>query len=114
MSAKLSINEKARRDCVRHWQRMLKLSREDIVAGKEEPSGRNCAFCTLYVFSVLGNCIGCPIMDRTGVPGCKRTPYANAKNRYMHISYHGDKNLKAFRAAVRAEIKFLENLGVDQ
>lgn len=113
MTAKLSINEKARRDCVRHWQRMLKLTVGNILTWKEAPTPGNCAMCVLYFAEPSRRCDGCPIKQFTGKGYCFDTPYTEAEQRYKDI-YNGDAtSLTTFRAAVRAEIKFLQELEVD-
>ena len=36
-----------------------------------------CALCKLYLGETDRECVGCPILDRTGKIGCQETPYVN-------------------------------------
>ncbi len=100
-------NKQARRKCVNHWKRMLKLTVEDIKAWREVPDGDNCAFCELYL--ELG-CEGCPISQKTGEVRCGNTPYKGAHTWYISINQGQSTNLKSFYKAVQKEIDFLEAL----
>ena len=33
---------------------------------------KNCALCTIYIDN---DCIGCPVFESSGLPGCAGTPY---------------------------------------
>jgi hypothetical protein len=50
---------------IAHWAR--------IVTGHEEcRHAANCALCQKYLDN---DCVGCPVMERTGKHGCEGTPY---------------------------------------
>lgn len=51
---------------------------EAIVAGTGRDNGsRNCPLCQMFVKgrSFNGECVGCPVMVRTGKLGCHGSPY---------------------------------------
>lgn len=72
----------------------------------------SCALCSLYYSS----CVGCPVMESTGVRGCVKTPYEDvesARNAWMFCMQRGGSESQAreaFRTAARAEVEFLKSL----
>jgi len=107
----MKTNKQLRRLCVNHWKRMLKLSVEDIRAGKERPGTKTCAFCERYFWEL--NCEGCPVKKHTGLEGCDGTPYDQAARIYLSIEYLEHRRLSEFRKAVQAMIDFLEGLSCE-
>ncbi|HLF66427.1 MAG TPA: hypothetical protein VI522_02300 [Gammaproteobacteria bacterium] len=95
-------------ESIAHWQRMLKLTIEDIRNNKEYPSARNCALCSLYICNF--NCNGCPVNHKTGLDGCKGTPYQEATDLYEAIYKGTPHAIKTFHKAVQKEVQFLESL----
>ena len=108
----MKTNKQLRRECVRHWKRMKKLSVEDIRAGKEYPGPSECAFCIEY-WSVWGCSNNCPVKKRTGLDGCAETPHGEAEYIYNSIENKRHRRLSEFRKAVQAEIDFLEGLSCE-
>ncbi len=77
---------------------------EAIVAGTGIDDGhRNCPLCQMFLLELDGftsknpMCRGCPVYERTGETGCKRTPYDQ---------YHDVEN----EENARAELAFLRSL----
>ena len=97
----------ALKQSIAHWQRMLKLSVEDIRNNKEEPLAPNCALCSLYID---GDCEGCPVKNKTGYVLCRKTPYKEAADLYYAIYKCTSRALKTFHKAVQKEIDFLGSL----
>jgi len=104
-------NKQAKRKVLAHWRRMLKLSVEDIKAGKEMPVGENCAFCQMYAIP-FKFCSDCPVAEKSGRANCHGTPYYDAHRLYYEIYFGSHKRPSEFRQAVQREIKFLESLEV--
>lgn len=93
---------------IQHWT-------DNIAA--ETPEGvkigpEHCALCNLFWQE---NCLGCPVMARTGRSGCRDTPYGDAKNAYD--DWTGNPNDPEARAewitAATAERDFLVSLRKD-
>ncbi len=103
-------NKQARRKCVNHWKRMLKLTVEDIRNEKEAPIAENCAFCNLYFDLGVDGCTGCPVMKKTGEQYCDNTPYGKASSIYNKIQFGSKTSIRPFYKAVQKEIDFLEAL----
>lgn len=79
-----------------------------IVAGTGTNDGpSDCPLCQLYNVNLPYNvkCIGCPVMDRTGLQLCAGSPYL----RYEEAEDEGadDEELKHF---AKAELDFLRSL----
>ena len=103
-------NKQAKRKCIQHWKRMLKLTVEDIQNYEEAPVTDNCSLCEIH-WTTHG-CPSCPIKKSTGKDYCKNTPYEKANALYREIFFTEHKRLSQFRKAVQREIKFLERLDV--
>ena len=97
----------ALKQSIAHWQRMLKLSVEDIKNKLEYPSWSGCALCKLYFIYHAPNCYGCPVKDKTGLSQCKGTPYLKVLSLYTDISKGKSLALKTFHKPVQKEIDFL-------
>ena len=108
----MKTNKQLRRECVRHWKRMKKLSVEDIQTGKESPAPDSCAFCREYWRRE--ECDNrCPVKKHTGLNSCYGTPYGDAAELYLDIEYLEHRRLSEFRKAVQAMIDFLEGLSCE-
>jgi hypothetical protein len=78
----------------------------------------SCALCMLFKRDDGNDCYDCPVMARTGLVWCKKTPYGaamDALRAWQTALAMGNRGLRrddgtAFRAAARAEIEFLESL----
>lgn len=94
---------KALKASIAHWKRLA-----DGKARKDERVGRRfCALCKLFNSDTkLEQCVGCPVMLKTGRSGCVSTPYSTANN---YFSAYGSKH-KIFRAASELELEFLQSL----
>lgn len=42
---------------------------------KGELVDKQCPLCALYYDGKAGDCVGCPVFERTGYPNCEGTPY---------------------------------------
>ena len=60
-----------------------------------------CALCNIYISGDKDNCMGCPVMERTGTKSCVGTPYCDYSLALDH---------KEAKLAARAEVKFLKSL----
>lgn len=103
---------------IAHWER--------LATGDEKPgesvSADDCALCQTFrnratlAFVVGNECIGCPVMERTGRSRCRSTPYSAAENHFVHSADKTGKTGKTgrqtpeFRAAAKAELEFLRSL----
>ena len=67
-----------------------------------------CCHCTLCTMFRRDGCNGCPVVARTGMWSCRKTPYEAAREALRLWGRTGDS--VAFRAAARAETEFLESL----
>ena len=82
-----------------------------------ETTGGYCALCVLFTIK-NGSCVGCPVMDHTGIGGCGDTPwpetdrthevYLDAKNSFSGANI--DEAKTAFQEAEQKEIDFLVSL----
>lgn len=94
---------------IAHWEKNLAAeSPDDVRLGP-----RYCALCEAFPQS----CAGCPVAARTGVKGCRETPYGRACaafNEWDSAVTNGSPNhaekATAWRAAAQAEIDFLRSL----
>ena len=71
---------------------------------KEEQGPKDCALCQVY--NNRSDCKGCPIVEQTGYPLCKGTPYDDYDN--FLGSYEED--IISARDAMVDEIEFLISL----
>lgn len=81
---------------------------EGIAAGACEDLGAiNCPLCQAFMMKhPFGSCAGCPIMERTGQPVCRDTPYEH----FISIDRPNKKRGKNYFAAAQAEVDFLKSL----
>ena len=70
----------------------------------------NCPLCMIFHplcrkedINGAKRCSGCPVMEKTGKPYCKGTPYEY----YMNIAYD---DTEAKMAAAKLEVEFLKSL----
>lgn len=72
----------------------------------------NCPLCRMFMGTDLryssGDCAGCPVMLRTGVSGCRSTPYHH--NDQVRVAQQPHTFTDEQVAAARAEREFLESL----
>ena len=86
---------------VAHWERMA--------TGKarlgEKPAGEQCALCEKFCWWTSQNreCLGCPVMERTGRPHCRSTPFARAHWEFYWLP-------ESFPASAKKEVDFLKSL----
>lgn len=94
-----------------HWQENVKAAAtENVKMGADR-----CALCAMFLEH---DCKGCPVMQRTGYPGCLRSPYravwaAYLMWKYTKLSSCANIWLAArdeFRKAAQAEVDFLISL----
>lgn len=96
---------------IQHW--------EDNVAAKtpnEASTGWiNCALCKEFLHQA-NCCLGCPVRQKTGLSGCKGSPYHefNLEEAFaIWMSFPNDTGLRTiWRKRARAELKFLKSLRV--
>lgn len=107
---------KALKLSIAHHKKNLKAKTSNAVElGKEA-----CALCNLFWKSDGDNirCYGCPVLEASGEHACRGTPYIelHVASKAWEWAWPGEANDRlaqrrtAFRAAERAEIKFLESL----
>jgi hypothetical protein len=80
----------------------------EIEAGDREDHGtKDCPLCDLFL---KGGCVGCPVMMRTGKPGCDGAPYETEWRPLVEADgvYRADTAAKG--AAAKSVIAFLESL----
>lgn len=82
---------------------------QDIVDGKntDEPTRFNCPLCSVYYPTY---CIGCPVMNRTGVNKCQNTPYDAAWIRWDEFKIN---KTEAYIESAKLELDFLKSLLTD-
>lgn len=91
------------------WERIVDyLKKEDadwLRVGYLEQASGNCPLCQLKSTKGHGRCATlCPVVTKTGLPGCRRTPY------YQFVTAEIGRNLMRARKAAKAELKFLKSL----
>lgn len=83
---------------------------EGIVAGEEvDDGGDNCPLCQIFNASTDRRdpaCNGCPVRERTGMPFCSGSPYADAVDAEEDEGADSDE----YRVAAQAELDFLKSL----
>ena len=88
-------------ESIAHWER--------IRDGKEPELGvANCALCKSFI---SGGCVGCPVREFSGKPGCEGTPYVV----WAHLTEVPNKLYRIAEtpeeiAAAQAELDFLRSL----
>jgi len=98
--------KKALEESIAHWERMRAF--EDVNEfDKERPSDEHCALCELFI---IDNCVRCPVMKRTGVIGCEKTPFNSASKASIAWSYGKTKLRAQWRRAATRELNFLRSL----
>jgi hypothetical protein len=81
---------------------------ERVAAGEIADQGCcNCPLCRVFLFA--GNtCFGCPVMERTGEGGCRRTPYTQFD--HLDEDDSGWARTAGQIEAAQAEVAFLKSL----
>src|SRR5262245_65088865 len=83
---------------------------EQIVAGRAYSKGpENCPLCKLFWIPIPGgvgglapeSCIGCPVYEDTGEPGCIGTPYEDYEN--DNTQENAEAELEYLRSLLPAE-----------
>ena len=92
---------------INHWERLA----TGFHGRYEGFGGEDCALCQIFrsEHTAAGmECIGCPVMGRTGYTFCDNSPYNNVCVAYQR---HG-KNMDAFafRKAAIKQLYFLQSL----
>jgi len=88
-----------------HWQRLA----SGTSYSNESPFCHDCALCYMFV-NGEGSCENCPIMRKTGIPGCADTPWAAAARAYNKYG----KNSTSFRSAAATMHQFLLDIRKEQ
>lgn len=89
---------------IQHWER---LSDPDLFRG-EDLGARACALCRKYIED---HCVGCPVSDFTGQPGCQHTPYEDVVDALAVWEEDPcEETLNFYLAAAKSELDFLRNL----
>lgn len=91
---------------------------EAIVAGTGEDHGADdCALCSLFAFrsedadGEWRPCLGCPVRERTGQPGCSGSPYdAWGSTQTLEDGAVWRVHDDASRAAAQKQLDFLKSL----
>ena len=68
----------------------------------------DCPLCAMYWHN--DDCVGCPVMDRTGEEGRQGSPYEAADTAHDKRLELDEEAAETFRAAARAEVGFLRSL----
>ena len=99
----------ALRDSVRNYERVTRLTDDE---SPPRFGARDCPLCHLYNAQVNSEvkeedtCVGCPVMQKTGLIHCRETPYRRYSNAVM-----GEFEMsREIREAARAEAEFLASL----
>ena len=104
-------------ESIQHWRRDNLAAREPILTGIQ---AKDCPLCAIYLdrdvhkkFREDGHyCGDCPIARHTGQPGCKGTPWMDARQALSIWSCDPNNPEKhdLWREAARREIDFLTSL----
>jgi hypothetical protein len=96
----------ALRESIAHWKRML--------VGKERPGerpdGRWCSLCKLFDEGEYGECLACPVRQKTGFRGCHGSPYWRAFAAYHAFCSGRPDTEREWKIAAKLQIAFLESL----
>ena len=67
---------------------------------------QDCPLCAIFCIERgnINNCLGCPIMMRSGKSGCRDTPYTSCFDERLKS------NIQGFRDAAQCEVEFLQSL----
>src|SRR5512143_419753 len=85
---------------IAHWQENLAKAK----AGERFETGPSeCALCHLFFF--YDACCGCPVEARTGLAGCRGTPYDD-----VFKAIRKRKNAHDLVKSCEAEVEFLQSL----
>ena len=84
-------------DSIKHWQENEAAKSLDGVSTEPE----DCALCATFTDDL---CWGCPVDDSTGDGCLGNKPYQDA------VDADENNDLRGFKKAARAEVKFLEGL----
>lgn len=91
---------------VNKWQFVVE-SLESSTSLVNDGGWTTCALCQIYDRGNHERCYGCPVVERTGLPGCENTPYRE----YREALKRGDRT--AALDAARREVEFLQSLEND-
>ena len=89
---------------------------QDIVDGKntDAPDSKNCPLCEVFYGTYPKQCIGCPVMKRTGISQCQNTPYNAAWRRWDEFKINKTEESRlAYIEAAKLELDFLKSLLTD-
>lgn len=88
---------------IRKWEAILKGT-----GGDKGP--KNCPLCKMYFYK-YDVCRGCPVMEQTGQPFCRHTPYSSWQDNLQKgepFPYMADSSYR--KALARDEVRFLKRL----
>lgn len=98
---------------IKHWQENV--AAEEYL--RASLRAEDCALCIKFNSHATDensegektDCIGCPVMERTGIRYCEGSPYGRASRALANWRLHAE-NREAFRAAAQRELDFLISL----
>lgn len=105
--AQMNMNAKtlkALKASIAHWRR-LATGKASVT---ERPFSDDCALCKLFVEQAeIGfECVGCPVMAKTGLNKCQRSPWSTASTSYF---LEGPLSCR-FKDDAKKELAFLKSL----
>lgn len=97
-----AVTAKALRASIEAWEKKLaEVDPDNILIGSDV-----CPLCQLYDDD---DCCGCPVMEETGLSGCRGTPFREA-DKALDAWIKDATKRPAFLRAAQAEIEFLKSL----
>ena len=100
---------------IKHWEENLEKALKEQLPDIRQGS---CDYCRKYFNSVWPrSCNGCPILQATGEPFCRGTPYYRVSELSDVIFEYENRSKYAWNALIRSieeEIEFLYSLPEDQ
>lgn len=102
--------KKALEESIIHWEELV-----NTTEVSEPKLGRKfCALCNAFNHSNLkyeNRCISCPVMEHTGQPFCRSTPYDQAEIAHDDWEAHQTKEkMEIFISKAKEELKFLKSV----
>lgn len=99
-------------DSIKHWDQNAKVT--DLALASIAPTA--CALCRIYNNpSTSVDCVGCPVYKHTGKPGCRGTPYEEARGilmdwRNTSAEWYQNELKERFLVVAHKEADFLRSL----
>ncbi len=107
-------------DSIEHWEENVAAETPD----KAHTRGSSCALCEMFAVRRFARkkgppCVGCPVMQKTGLPGCRDTPWSAAHSSLLlwgaGISCGYEKEVifrfqEEWRTSAQAMVDFLKGL----